>query len=256
VRASAAPPVISVWYRGVPAGVPRSQDLQMIHAIGFTAITWPALQIDHVGELRDMASAAGLLVIVRPEGARPAVLVSGTLPERVDLSVSSLAPAEIGLVVWRAIAHGARTISLDADARDAAGIWSQSGAINVWVEPALAVADQITRQAALIDSMRAVPAIVFDEQPTTGLDIVLLETPRSWVVVTTNRSSSRGAARVHLPADVPPAEWMNLMTSKVLAMIAKPDGPRWTCDLAPGQVQVLVIDKRPHASIVPATTAR
>ena len=37
-------PLVSIWYRGTPAGNPRADDLSVIRALGFGGVTWPADQ--------------------------------------------------------------------------------------------------------------------------------------------------------------------------------------------------------------------
>jgi hypothetical protein len=88
--------------------------------------------------------------------------------------------------------------------------------------------------------------VVFESIKPASLDFVFLDAGRSWAIVATNHSAAKQDVQVHLPKGVSAAEWMNLLTSAVVAMVERPDGPRWTCSLEPWQAKVLVIDKKPH----------
>src|SRR5947208_7475126 len=92
--AAAAPqdPLVSVWYRGRPAGVPRAEDLAEIRAAGFPAITWPVTSRVGVNELTRLADAAPLTVVVRPETSALSALTALTAfqaGQRVDLSITT-----------------------------------------------------------------------------------------------------------------------------------------------------------------------
>src|SRR6478672_8803380 len=60
-------PVVSVWYRGSPAGTPRLDDLAAIRALGLTGITWPSNQGAALADVRRLAEIVGLAVVARPE---------------------------------------------------------------------------------------------------------------------------------------------------------------------------------------------
>ena len=233
--------LVSVWYRGTPAGVPRAADLEAFRNAGLRSITWPASATVHLAELRRLATVAGLEVLVRP-AARPAPLPKGPAPDRFDLDVAAIAPGALSSTVWRTVAHGGRELSLDA----LTGPVKADGTPHPWLAPAGMVAAEVSRYATLIAALRAGPAIVFETPRPAALDVVLFDAGRSWAIVATNTSGVRVTAALRLPKGTPPAEWMNLLTSRVVAMVAKSDGPRWTCNLAPWQAMVLVIDKRPH----------
>jgi hypothetical protein len=250
----AAPPdaVVSVWYRGLPAGTPRIDDLVAIHGAGVSSITWPQKQTTHLVELRSLALKAGLDVIVRdpqPVAVTTAsARTSAPQPEPIDLSMAATQAHAIQLpaIIWSEIAHGARVISLDPQSSTGFVRWTDDAGLRAWGRPAGAVAKDVSRLGTLIASFKPGPNVIFESAESPGVDFVFLDAGRSWAIVATNRSATKQAVQVHLPKDVSAAEWMNLLTSTVVAMVAKPDGPRWTCMLEPWQAKVLVIDKRPH----------
>jgi hypothetical protein len=57
--------LVSVWYRGMPSGVPRYTDLEAIKANGFNAVTWPLQHVNGAEEIQRMASRLDLTVVVR-----------------------------------------------------------------------------------------------------------------------------------------------------------------------------------------------
>ena len=100
--------VVSVWYRGTPAGTPNQDDLAMLRAMGFRAVTWPASQAAGVAELRRQAAIVSLGVEVRaplPSVTAASALVPGP---QIDVRIPSLPLALMPATVWRAVAHGAR----------------------------------------------------------------------------------------------------------------------------------------------------
>ena len=62
-QAPAPAPIVAVWYRGVPAGTPRPDDLGAIRALGFTAIAWPRGDARALESVRKMAASVGLGVV-------------------------------------------------------------------------------------------------------------------------------------------------------------------------------------------------
>ena len=251
-RSAAADPVVSLWYRGVPAGTPRIDDLLAIHATGVSSITWPQKQTTHLVELRSLALKAGLDVIVRV--AEPVTVTTATppvrssRPEQLDLSLSST-PAravELCAIIWNEIAHGARMISLDPQPATGLVRWSDDPELRAWGRAAGATAKDVSRFSTLITSLRPGPKAVLESVLPPNVDFAFLDAGRSWAIIATNRSSVRQSVQIRFPKDVAAAEWMNLLTSTVVAMIARTDGPRWTCALDPWEAKVMVIDKRPH----------
>ena len=58
-------PTVHVWYRGVPAGVPRQDDLAVIRAHGFGGVVWPDVYADAMRDIARMASIVDLGVMMR-----------------------------------------------------------------------------------------------------------------------------------------------------------------------------------------------
>ena len=73
--------------------------------------------------------------------------------------------------------------------------------------------------------------------------MILLEAPKSWVLVATNGSKDRVRPVVHLPSGIPYALWLNLLDASSMAMLEQPRGPQWTTDLELYAVRIYVIDK-------------
>src|SRR6188508_169289 len=86
--ALAAEPIVGVWYRGTPAGTPKQEELAVIRALGFAAVTWPASQKTGLEAFKAMAAAAGLQVTIaaQPKPVTPASLLKPS--ERLDLIIT------------------------------------------------------------------------------------------------------------------------------------------------------------------------
>ena len=235
----------SVWYRGTPAGVPRPVDIEAIAATGFSAVTWPMLQVSGASELRRMAESAGLQVVIRTEPV-PLTTESALRPDtHVDLLVPQTPVPQYPALIWRAVAHGARVISFDAGAAEGNALLDQSGRPAAWVAPVSAVARDLVRNATMIDLLTAGPAIRIDP-PAPGLDIVLLDARRSWVLIATNASPAGtppADTYAYLPRPVPPAEWLNLFDGSTISMLRRATDVRWRVVLGPGDVRVYAIGK-------------
>jgi hypothetical protein len=242
-ESSPAEPVVAVWYRGTPAGTPRQDDLAAIRAQGFTGVTWPAGQTSRVEELRRIAGSLGLAVTMQ---AAPVPLTAASAlrpPDRVDVDVTRLAADEIPALVWRAVGHGARTIAFDSGSQAGAPLTDAAGRPLPWVGPASAIARQLTFNARLFLDARAGPRIAIQPPAPPGVDVVLLETGRAWMLIATNTSNARATTVAELPAAVPPALWTSLLDGSGLSMLSRPSGPRWTFELAAGEAAIWVIDK-------------
>ena len=94
-----AEPVISVWYRGTPAGVPREDDLALIRAHGFTGVTWPSSQVAGLPELSRIADVYGLMVVIQPDRIGGAARWTR---RRASESPSSIGPCRSRLASGRA----------------------------------------------------------------------------------------------------------------------------------------------------------
>lgn len=245
VQAPAPDPVVSVWYRGTPPGVPHEDDLAAIRAQGFTGITWPASQLAGLSELQRLARGVGLRVAIHaapvhltaPDAVRP--------PAHVDIVVSRLGAAEIPALVWRAVAHGARDIAFDPGSSPGggSGLTDTSGRPLAWVAPAAAIARQLTFNGRLFGTVTGGPPVTLAAPVPAGVDVVLLEAPRAWVLVSTNTSNTRVTAIAELPKAVAPALWTSLLDGSGMSMLSRPVGPRWTFELGAGEAGIWTIEK-------------
>ena len=243
--ASAAEPVVSVWYRGNPAGTPRQSDLGAIRALGFTGVTWPRTSASGVDELIRLAGLVGLKVVIADGPPAPIDGRAALRPaNRVDIAVASATPGMISALAWRAVAHGGRVIAFDGGTRTGAGLEEPNGALKPWARAAISVSRQLTANANLANAMKPGPGLIFTPAPPPGLDVVLLDADRSWVIVATNTSGSPVSSRVRLPAGTPYALWVSWLEGSPLAMISEPAGPRWMLAMEPRSARVYIIDKR------------
>jgi hypothetical protein len=240
-----APARASLWYRGQPAGVPRMFDLTAIRAAGFSAVTWPLLQVDRVSDLRRMAASADLHVVIRTEAVALTPVSALSADSHVDILIPQTPVPLYSALLWRAVAHGARVVSFDPGVAQGTGLGDPAGQTPAWVGSAAAVARQMTRNATMIDTLTMGPAVSVDP-PSGVLDVVLLDAVRSWVLIATNTSLA-GTPPVDtyafLPRGVPPAEWLNLFDGSTIAMLRQPGALRWHVILGPGDARVYIIDK-------------
>lgn len=237
---------MSIWYRGTPPGVPVQDELGAIRALGFTSVTWPVSQAAGVAELRRQAALVSLAVEVRaPKAAL--TIDSSRQPERVtDVRVTSLPPPLLAATVWRAIAHGARTIAFDAGAPAGAGIDDVNGQTPAWIAPARTIARQLSANVRLFDQLAGGTPIAFQAiggQPG-ALDAMLFQTSRDWVIVATNTSASRADGMTTLPKALPYAPWGSLLDGQVVAMRQHAEGPLWQLVLEPGATRIYVTSKK------------
>jgi hypothetical protein len=235
----------SVWYRGLPSGVPRHVDLQAIRDNGFNAVTWPLQHVNGTMELQRMAASLGLAVVVRSESVPLTFPLTVQGEQKVDLLVTRTPPAQWTALAWRAVAHGARVVSFDAGLAEGTGLWDERG-IPDWVPIASALGRQLTANGMLVASLRRGPPVTI-ETPDEALDLALLENARSWVIIVTNASTTPGRmvdTMAVFPSAVPAAEWLNLFDGSMMSMLYRPAGSRWRVRLGPGEAKVFVIDKR------------
>ena len=235
----------SVWYRGMPSGVPRYTDLEVIKANGFDAVTWPLQHVNGAEEIQRMASRLGLTVVVRSESVPLTFAQAEKGESKVDVWVTRTPRSEWTSLVWRAVAHGARVVSFDAGLPTGTGMWDERGPLD-WVPLASALGRQLTANASLINSLKRGPSVSIDP-PDAFLDLSLLENTRSWVIMPTNAWTTVGRAidtTGVFPAAVPAAEWLSLFDGNMMSMLYRASGSRWHVRLGPGEAKVFVIDKR------------
>lgn len=241
--ALAADPVVGVWYRGTPAGTPKQEELAIIRALGFGAVTWPASQTRGLDALRAMAATAGLQVSVadRPPPVTAASLL--TPSDRLDLIVTPQSVDALTALAWRAVARGARTVMFDSGSPQGAGLENPDRSLKPWVRAAIDMARQFTANTRLIKALKPGPGVVVAPDLTPALDVVMLDADRSWVLIATNASPDPVAAMVRLPAGAPYAIWLDMLDATTLAMNGEAVGPRWSLKMAPRSARVYVIDK-------------
>ena len=239
----AAEPVVSVWYRGEPAGTPRQSDLGAIRALGFNGVTWPRGHAAGLTELRRLAEIVGLKVIVADAPVPITALTALKPPERVDIAITSDAGESLTALAWRAVAHGARTLAFDRGAPIGAGLLNSDASLKPWATAAIKIARQLSANARLADAMRPGPGVTVSPPPGTDLNVVLLDADRSWVVVATNTSARMIGASARMPPGTPYALWVSWLEGPPLAMVAESAGPRWVMNLEARGARVYIIDK-------------
>ena len=239
-------PIVTVWYRGTPAGTPRQDELAIIRAIGFSSITWPVSQSSALATLKTMAESVGLKVIVADAPKSATAESVGTASERVDFVVTPQNATVLTPMAWRAVAHGARVIAFDSGSSTGAGLENPDRSLKSWVTAAQGVARQFDVNGRLIQALRPGPFLMMTPDTVPGLDVVMLDADRSWVLIATNTSNVAVSATVRLPAGAPYAIWADLLDNASLAMAGEAAGPRWNLKMDPYLARVYVIDKQPR----------
>lgn len=242
-QASAGDPIVTVWYRGTPAGTPRQEELAVIRALGFGGVTWPASQQAGVEALKKMAADAGLQVAIA-EAPKPvtAASISGS-SGRVDLIVTPQNVGAMTALAWRAVAHGARALAFDGGAATGAGLENADRSLKPWARAAIDLARQFAANPRLIRALQPGPGVIITPESAPALDVVMFDADRSWVLIATNASAAPVTATVRLPAGTPYAIWVNLLDNASLAMNGEASGPRWNLKLESGTARVYIIDK-------------
>jgi len=241
--APATQPIVSVWYRGTPAGTPRQEELAVIRALGFGGVVWPASQPSGLEAMKKMAAAAGLKVTVGtpPTPVTPASLLASA--DHIDLVVGTQSAAVLTMMAWRAVAHGVRAIAFDAGGATGAGLENADRSLRPWAHAAIDLARQFSVNGRLIESFRPGPGLIVTPESSPALDVVMLDADRAWVLIATNASASPMVATVRLPAGAPYAIWVNLLDASTLAMNGEAAGPRWNLHLDARATRVYLIDK-------------
>jgi hypothetical protein len=238
-----AEPLVTIWYRGTPAGTPRADELASIRALGFAGVTWPASQTAGAAALKKMAADVGLAVAVAPapRSMSAAALLSSS--ERVDLVVTPQTRPVLAALAWRAVAHGARVLAFDGGAATGAGLENPDRSLQPWARTALGIARQFSANHRLIQVLKPGPGVIVAPESGPALDVVLLDADRSWALVATNTSIAPISASVRLPTGTPYAIWVNLLDNAPLAMNGEAAGPLWNLHLDPGAARFYIIDK-------------
>ena len=235
-------PLASVWYRGSPDGAPLQDDLAAIRAFGFSAVTWPRERTEHLDEVRRQASVVGLHVVEGWPGRRLTPLTALRPAHTVDVPVVDTPPGAAA-IAWRALVHGARVVSFDAGDAVGAGLLDEAGQPRPWVRPAADVARHLAFNGSMLLDLVPGPDVTTLPPRPAGLDIVLLQSDRLWVLVATNTSTESAHAVAELPPGLPPALWVDLLDGTEMSMLNRQRGPQWTFDLPPGGARLYAIDK-------------
>lgn len=243
---SAVPPVptVGVWYHGQPAGTPQRDDLAVMKALDFSAVTWPSASTANVDELRQLAKAGGLAVVIR-DRPEPLTWSSALSPgEHIDVAISKTPAEAIVSLIWRAVAHGARVVAFDPGDQTGSGLANVNGEMPAWIPSAKAVTRQISFNPSLITALQPGPAVTIEAPRPADLDVVLLQVERSWLIVATSASAAPVKVTVHLPAVVPYALWVSMLDGSNMAMLNTTNGPTWSLELPAYGAAVYVIDKK------------
>jgi len=248
VAQDAAPPVkplVSVWYRGTPAGTPLATELAVIRALGFGGVVWPAPPAGQpsANPIVALAEAAGLTLTraAAPQPATPQSVLEP--PARVDLIASGPDVGALTALAWRAVAHGARSLAFDGGGEHGAGLENPDRSLKPWARAAIDVARQFSANPRLIASLAPGPGLITTPDLAPALDVVMLDAGRAWAVIATNTSNAQVTATVRLPAGTPYAIWLDVLDGSTLAMNGEAAGPRWNLKLAAHAAHVYVIDK-------------
>jgi hypothetical protein len=242
-------PIVSVWYRGTPAGTPVAGELAVIRALGFGGIVWPGPDSGRAAgsypeqSIEALTEAVGLKLIraTTPQAATPqSVLAPGA---RVDLMATDPNPAMLTALAWRAVAHGARVLAFDGQTPHGAGLENPDRSLTPWARAAMDVARQFSANDKFIAALAPGPGLIITPDLAPALDVAMLDTGRSWVLIATNTSGAPVSATVRLPDGTPYAIWLDLLDGSTLAMNGAAAGPRWDLKLAPRSARVYMIEK-------------
>lgn len=234
--APAAGPVLGVWYRGTPAGVPVQDELALIRAFGFSAIVWPWSDPAHVPELARLADLVGLEVVTLDEAARGD---RRWYDRKIREGASPLTAADI----WTAVSDGARLVTVDAGAPVGAGLRAASGAPAPWVAVAQGAARQFQSNAGVLGQLQPGPAIEIVAGTESSCRLTLFEAGRAWVIIAANSAPTAASMLARLPRSIPYGPWIDLLDGSDMAMVSLPSHHEYRAMLPPGAARVYVIDK-------------
>ena len=223
-------PVVAVAYRGTPAGVPKSEDLAAVRAAGFNGVRWTPGDRGAFDTLMRLAGPLDLTVVTAP----------GT-----TVKVDRPRP-DLQALLWRAIAGGARVITIDAGQSAGTGLVTARGERLPWTYTASSFAGHISASGRLFAGTRPGPPVTMAPPVPKDVEVTLLDGGRGWVLIATSTARARVGFVAHLPGGVPPALWLSLIDGGTMSMLRQDAGPRWTATIEPGAALVYVIDKAPR----------
>ncbi len=233
----AAPgPVLAVWYRGTPAGVPVQDELALIRAFGFSAIVWPWSEPARVLDLARLADLVGLEVVTPDAAARGD---RRWYDRKILEGASPLTAADI----WAAVSDGVRLVTIDAGAPVGAGLRDASGAPASWVAVAQGAARQFQSNAEILRQLQPGPAIEIVAGTESPNRLRLFEADRAWVFVAANPTSAAASTVARFPKSIPYGPWIDLLDGSNMAMISLPSHHEYRAMLPPGGAHVYVIDR-------------
>jgi hypothetical protein len=232
-------PLVSIRY-GRDGSLPALNQLAAIKAVGFDAVAWPAGRPAELPEVRRQASIVGLSVVVLAPPTHLTARGARRPGKHVDVAVGQADPRTTVPLVWRAVAHGARSIAFDPGRET---VSAADGGAAAWVAPAVGISRQLSANRRLVDALTPGPALRIDSARGGDLDVVLLDGGRAWVIVATNLSASRASARVTFPKGVPSGLWASWLDDSAMSMLYQPTGPVWSVELDGWGVKVYFVDK-------------
>ena len=148
-------------------------------------------------------------------------------------------PAEFRVRAWRELALGARVLVFDdwrALRRDPAALAAAAG-----------IARELTGNMPLYAPLRLRPESAVDVQVEAaggGVDAWLLESATALVLIAVNGTGEFRSATFRFSAALPEAIWQNMLAGAAVNFVAAPHGSTYTRAFAPGDVLVLMIQKR------------
>jgi hypothetical protein len=241
--AAAEAPIVSVWYRGSPAGLPRLDDLAFLRSLGFTAVSWPARHAAALPALRRYAQAVGMQVVSERDAQPPAAGVVSRVGDRVRIRVDRTSPAQLPALAWLALARGAGVIGFDTGEPVGHGVAETSGAERGWVRPAIGFARQVAANAVLFDGMQRGPDPIMESGASSDSLVAIFAAVRTWVLIAANGGDRPRTLVARFPPDVPYAIWTSLVDGSTMSMLSDAAGPRLTLTLAPGHAAVYFADR-------------
>jgi hypothetical protein len=234
-------PAVSLRYSRGVGSASVLNDLGAIKAVGFDAIGWPENRAAEIADLRRQADVVGLTVVSLPRPVWLTPTRARSPGAHVDVRVGDVDARALTPLVWRAIAHGARTIAFDPGP---ATLAERDGSPAAWVAPAVAIARQLSANRRLVGALQPGPAIQVVVDQDADVDVTLLDGGRAWVLVATSLSSARTAARVTLPKGIPSGLWASWLDDSAMSMLYQATGPVWSPELEAFGARVYFIDKQ------------
>lgn len=154
---------------------------------------------------------------------------------RIDVGPGGLPPPRARLAFWAAIASGARDVTLVPTAGDLAGVLSLGETAGI-----------VTRNEQLFAPLRSRPRGVREIRgaPRPAIEIKLLESDETVVIVGLNYSASPTRVTIAFDADIPEAIWQNMETGTSVSFLMTEKGPELEHTFAPNDALVLMIRKK------------